>query len=179
MELHVYFKLQVFFYTLTKALGQKFGIFSFPPRFIVSRNDCCTTNRVPASAILSESALLLSDAVAAKLLQSCPTLCDPKDSSPPGSPSLGFSRQEHWSGLPFPSSIQVVQSCPTSSDPMDCSPPGVSIHGILQARALEWVAIALSNLLSTSSYVSYTCDYIVIHAAFLSLFLIFLNPVCP
>ena len=122
---------------------------------------------------------LLSAAVAAKLLQSCPTLCDPKDSSPPGSPSLGFSRQEHWSGLPFPSSIQVVQSCPTSSDPMDCSPPGFSIHGILQARALEWVAIALSNLLSTSSYVSYTCDYIVIHAAFLSLFLIFLNPVCP
>ena len=40
---------------------------------------------------------------AAKLLQSCPTLCDPRDGSPPGSPSLGFSRQEHWSGLPFPS----------------------------------------------------------------------------
>ena len=31
------------------------------------------------------------------------TLCDPRDGSPPGSPSLGFSRQEHWSGLPFPS----------------------------------------------------------------------------
>ena len=30
-------------------------------------------------------------------------LCDPIDGSPPGSPSLGFSRQEHWSGLPFPS----------------------------------------------------------------------------
>ena len=41
-------------------------------------------------------------AAAAKSLQSCPTLCDPID-SPPGSPSLGFSRQEHWSGLPFPS----------------------------------------------------------------------------
>ena len=41
-------------------------------------------------------------AAAAKSLQSCPTLCDPIDSSPPGSPSLGFSRQEHWSGLPFP-----------------------------------------------------------------------------
>ena len=39
---------------------------------------------------------------AAKSLQSCLTLCDPIDSSPPGSPSLGFSRQEHWSGLPFP-----------------------------------------------------------------------------
>ena len=36
---------------------------------------------------------------------SCPTLCDPIDGSPPGSPSLGFSRQEHWSGLPFPSPV--------------------------------------------------------------------------
>ena len=42
-------------------------------------------------------------AAAAKSFQSCPTLCDPIDGSPPGSPSLGFSRQEHWSGLPFPS----------------------------------------------------------------------------
>ena len=42
-------------------------------------------------------------AAAAKSLQSCPTLCDPIDGSPPGSPVLGFSRQEHWSGLPFPS----------------------------------------------------------------------------
>ena len=44
-------------------------------------------------------------AAAAKLLQSCPTLCDPMDGSPPGSPSLEFSRQEHWSGLPFPSPV--------------------------------------------------------------------------
>ena len=42
-------------------------------------------------------------AAAAKSLQSCPTLCDPIDGSPPGSPSLRFSRQEHWSGLPSPS----------------------------------------------------------------------------
>ena len=42
-------------------------------------------------------------AFAAKSLQSYPTLCDPIDGSPPGSPSLGFSRQEHWSGLPLPS----------------------------------------------------------------------------
>ena len=41
-------------------------------------------------------------AAAAKSLQSCPTLCDPIDGSPPGSSSLGFSRQGHWSGLPFP-----------------------------------------------------------------------------
>ena len=40
---------------------------------------------------------------AAKSLQSCPTLCDPIDGSPQAPLSLGFSRQEHWSGLPFPS----------------------------------------------------------------------------
>ena len=39
----------------------------------------------------------------AKSLQSCPTLCDPIDSSPPGSPVPGISSQEHWSGMPFPS----------------------------------------------------------------------------
>ena len=42
-------------------------------------------------------------AAAAKSLQSWWTLCDPIDGSPPDSPSLGFSRQEHWSGFPFPS----------------------------------------------------------------------------
>ena len=42
-------------------------------------------------------------AAAAKSLQLCLTLCDPIDGSPPGSPSLEFSRQEHWSGLPLPS----------------------------------------------------------------------------
>ena len=41
----------------------------------------------------------------AKSLQSCLTLCNPIDGSPPGSPSLGFSRQEHWSGLPFPTPL--------------------------------------------------------------------------
>ena len=45
----------------------------------------------------------LNGHAAAKSLQSCPILCDPIDGSPPGSPSLGFSRQEYWSGLPFPS----------------------------------------------------------------------------
>ena len=39
------------------------------------------------------------------------------------------------------SDSKVTQSCPTLSDPMDCSPPGSSVHGILQARIPEWVAI--------------------------------------
>ena len=64
-------------------------------------------------------------------------------------PSLGFSRQEHWSGLPFPSPMhesesEVAQSYLTLSDPMDCSLPGCSVHGICQARVLEWSAIAFS-----------------------------------
>ena len=65
-------------------------------------------------------------------------------------PSLGFSRQEHWSGLPFPSPMhesenesEVAQSCPTLSNPMDCGPPGSSVHGIFQARVLEWGAFLL------------------------------------
>ena len=45
----------------------------------------------------------LAAVAAAKSHQSCLTLCNPIDGSPPGFPSLGFSRQEHWSGLPFPS----------------------------------------------------------------------------
>ena len=40
------------------------------------------------------------------------------------------------------SESEVTQSCPTLSDPMDCSPPGSSVHGICQARVLEWSAIA-------------------------------------
>ena len=111
-------------------------------------------------------------------------------------PSMGFSRQEYWSGLPFPSPCcfitsvvpdsvrphrrqptrlphpwdfpgkntgvgchfllqcmkvksesEVAQSCLTLSDPMDCSPPSSSIHGIVQARVLEWGASAFSVLL--------------------------------
>ena len=43
------------------------------------------------------------------------------------------------------SESEITQSCPTPSDPMDCSPPGSSVHGIFQARVLEWGAIAFSD----------------------------------
>ena len=46
------------------------------------------------------------------------------------------------------SESEVAQSCPTLSDPMDCSPPGSAVHGIFQARALEWGAIAFSDLVT-------------------------------
>ena len=113
-------------------------------------------------------------------------------------PSLGFSRQEHWIGLPFPSPMQesenckwsrsvvsnslwphglqptkllrpwdfpgksmewvaiafsihisivssVPQLCPTLCNPMDCILPSSSVHGIFQARVLEWIAISFSR----------------------------------
>ena len=43
-----------------------------------------------------------------EVAQSCPTLSDPMDCSPPGPPSMGFSRQEYWSGVPLPSSISLT-----------------------------------------------------------------------
>ena len=46
------------------------------------------------------------------------------------------------------SESEVAQSCPTLSDPMDCSLPGSCIHGVFQARVLEWGAIAFSDMLS-------------------------------
>ena len=81
-------------------------------------------------------------------------------------PSPGFSRQDHWSGLPFPpphcmkvkSESQVTQSCLTLSDPIDCSLPGSSIHGIFQARVLEWVAIAFSMRIAWWCENSTRCD---------------------
>ena len=84
-------------------------------------------------------------AAAAKSLQSCPTLCNPTDGSPPGSPSWDSPGKSMC--MKVKSESEVTQSCPTLSDPMDCSLPGSSIHGIFQARVLEWGAIAFSILL--------------------------------
>ena len=50
------------------------------------------------------------------------------------------------------SESEVAQSCPTLSDPTDCSLPGSSVHGIFQARVLEWGAIAFSDEISSLSY---------------------------
>ena len=88
---------------------------------------------------------LMSPAAAAKSLQSCLTLCDPIEGSPPGSPVPGILQERtlEWVAIfPFPSPVsesesEVAQLCPTLSDPMDHSLPGSSIHGIFQARVLE------------------------------------------
>ena len=92
-------------------------------------------------------------------------------------PSMGFSRQEYWSGVPLPSprsrtssffplrsphsspyrqlantaaAAKSLQSCPTLCDPIDGSLPGSLVPGILQARTLEWVAISFSKVKSES-----------------------------
>ena len=73
-------------------------------------------------------------AAAAKSLQSCSTLCDPIDGSPPGSPVPGFSRQEHWSGLPLPSPMHESEKWKWSHSVVsDSSRP----HGLQPTRLLH------------------------------------------
>ena len=90
---------------------------------------------------------------AAKSLQCCPTLCDPTDSSPPGSsvPEILQARTMESVAISFSNAwkvkngSEVTQSYLTLFDPMDCSLLSSSIHGIFQARVLEWGAIAFSS----------------------------------
>ena len=94
-------------------------------------------------------------AAAAKSLQSCPTLCNPRDGSPSGSPSLGLSRQEHWSELSFPSPMHESEKWKWSrsvmSDPQ--RPHGLQPTRLLHpwdfpgksTGVLEWGAIAFSQ----------------------------------
>ena len=100
----------------------------------------------------------LHTAAAATSLQLCPTLCDPVDGSPSGSPrpwdspgkNTGVGCHFLLQCMNVKSESEVAQSCSTLSDLMDCSLPGFSVHGIFQARVLEWGAIAFSARLHTS-----------------------------
>ena len=56
------------------------------------------------------------------------------------------------------SQSEVAQSCPTLSDPMDCSLPGSSIHGIFQARVLEWGAIAFSEFICLNPTITFIVE---------------------
>ena len=102
---------------------------------------------------MEEPGRLQSAAAAAKSLQSCPTLCDPIDGSPPRLPcpwdspgkNTGVGCHFLLQCIKVKSESELPQSYPTLSDPMGCSPPGSSIHGIFQARVLEWGAIAFSR----------------------------------
>ena len=85
--------------------------------------------------------------------QSCPTV-QPRRRQPTRLPHPWDSPGKNTGvGCPFllqcmklKSESEVTQSCPTPSDPMACSPPGSSVHGIFQARVLEWGAIAFSTV---------------------------------
>ena len=108
--------------------------------------------KLPREALTAAAA-----AAAAKSLQSCPTLrphrrqptrlpC-PWDS--PGK-NIGVGCHFLLQCMKVKSEREVAQLCLTLGDPMDCSLPGSSIHGILQARVLEWGAIAFSEALTES-----------------------------
>ena len=106
--------------------------------------------------LLSVLVLLLSFlAAAAKSLQSCLTLCNPRDGSPSDSsiPGILQARTLDWVAISFSNACmhaKLLQSCLTLCDPMDSSPPGFSVHGIFQARILEWVAISFSKFSYTA-----------------------------
>ena len=99
---------------------------------------------------------LYTIAAAAKSLQSCPTLRPhrqqptrlPRPWDSPGK-NTGVGCHFLLQCIKVKSESQVAQSCRTLSDPMDCRLPGSSIHGIFQARVLEWGAIAFSDTHST------------------------------
>ena len=94
----------------------------------------------------------MAAAAAAKSRQSCQTLCDPRDGSPPlchpwDSPGKNIGVGCHFllQCMKLKSESEVTQSCLTLRNPMDCSLPGSSIYGIFQARVLEWIAIAFPD----------------------------------
>ena len=81
-------------------------------------------------------------AAANKFLQSCQTLCDPIDGSPPGFSVPGILQAKTMERVAISFSnacihAKFLQSCLTLCDPVDSSPPGSSVHRILQARILE------------------------------------------
>ena len=97
---------------------------------------------------------ILSAAVAAKSLQSCPTVGPhkwkptrvPRPWDTPGK-NTGVGCHFLLQCMKVKRDSEVSQSCPTLSDPMDCSPPGSSFHDIFQAGVLEWGAFGFSNIL--------------------------------
>ena len=109
---------------------------------------------------------------AAALLLSCPTLCDPIDGSPPDFPSLGCSRQELWSGLPFPSPVresEVAQSYPTVSTPWTAAyqaPPSMGFF-----RQKYWSGVPLPPLIDRYVFIAIlNCIFLLILYFFVPFF---------
>ena len=98
-------------------------------------------NKVDIEGICCQVTAVMSDSVRPHGLQ--PTrLLHPWDS--PGK-NTGVGCHFLLQCMKVKSESEVAQSCPTLRDPTDCSPPGSSIHGIFQAKVLEWGAIAFSQ----------------------------------
>ena len=97
----------------------------------------------------------ITAAAAAKLPQSCPTLCNPIDGSPPGSTAPGIlqARTLEWVAISFSNAwkwkVKVKSLSHVRLLATPWSLPGSSVHGIFQARVLEWVAIAFSKDITT------------------------------
>ena len=103
------------------------------------------------SYVFFQDKVISTATATAKSLQSRPTLCDPTDGSPPGSPVPDSPGKNAGVGCHFllqcmkvKSESEVAQSCQTLRDPMDCSLPGSSVHGIFQARV--WSGVPLDTL---------------------------------
>ena len=99
-------------------------------------------------AVTRKFLFLIKGYAAAKLLQSCLTLCDPTRLPRPwDSPDKNTGVGCHFllQCIKVKSESEVTQACPTLSYPTDCSLPCSSVHGIFQARVLEWVDTAFSN----------------------------------
>ena len=143
----------LFFETLTTLLCILYGYFQST---LAEFNSCDSDCLIHETYFLSqEESFVIPILLLLLLLQSCPTLCDPIDGSPPGSsvPGILQARILEWVAISFSNScmhVKSLQSCLTLCDPMDSSPPGSSVHGILQARILAWVAISLSRFLFQS-----------------------------
>ena len=105
---------------------------NFIPRKRVQRPICCCCCQVTS---------VVSDSVRPHRWQAT-RLPRPWDS--PGK-NTGVGCHFLLQGMKVKRESEVAQSCPTPSDPMDCSLPGSSVHGIFQARILEWVAISFSS----------------------------------
>ena len=122
----------------------------------------------PKSYFISETekSIINTAAAAAKSLQSCPTvrphrwqptrLPRPWDSARKNT-GVGCHFLLQW--VKVKSESEVAQLCPTLLDPMDCSPPGSSVHGILQARALEWAYSHLSSPTSNRLHLRFKMNY--------------------
>ena len=120
----------IFIVICTKILaGLSIEINKLIPKFTFKCCCCCQVTSV------------VSDSVRPHRWQPTRLLC-PWDS--PGK-STGVGCHFLLQCMKVKSDSEVAQSCPTLSDPMDCSLPGSSIHGIFQARVLEWGAIAFSR----------------------------------